>query len=85
MRTRVILNRIAIVWIPFSSGMCSLLKSAISGFKPLKRIQELQARLAHQVRLCPKLLGMLDGEFDAVHGNARLVSHLEFHWCGPSL
>jgi hypothetical protein len=65
--------------------MGSLLKPSISGFKPLKRIQELQAHLAQRLRLWPKLLGMLDGESDAVHGNARLVSHLKFHCRGPGL
>jgi len=64
----------------------SRLKPAIHGLKSLNLIQELQARLPHRFRLWSELLGMLDRESDAVHGNARLVSHLKFH-CrrGPGL
>jgi hypothetical protein len=59
------------------------LKPAINGFKSLKRIQELETCLAHRLRLCSELLGMLDGESDAVHGNTRLICHLEFRGRGP--
>jgi hypothetical protein len=51
------------------------LKPAIYGFKSLKRIQELTPHLAHRFRLWSELLGIPDDEFDAVHGNARLVRH----------
>jgi hypothetical protein len=61
------------------------LKLAIHRFESLKRIQELPAHLAHGFRLWSELLGMLDGESDAVDGDARLIGHLELHWRGPGV
>jgi hypothetical protein len=74
---------IVVLGIPYSCYLGSHLKPAIGCLKSLKRIQELQARFAHRLRSWPKLLGMLDGESDAVHGNTRLICHLEFHGSGP--
>jgi hypothetical protein len=31
------------------------------------------------------LLGVLDGEFDPIDGDSRLVGHFEFERCGPGL
>jgi hypothetical protein len=63
----------------------SYLDPAIDGFKPVKRVQELEADVSHLIRTRRELLGVLDGKPDAVDGNTRLVRHLELHWRGPGL
>jgi len=71
----------------YKSG--SYLEPAIDGFKPVKRVQELEADVSHLIRTRRELLSVLDGKPDAVDGDTRLVRHLELHWRGlvvrPSL
>src|SRR5262245_27442230 len=57
----------------------SRLKPPVNSFKSLKRIQELETSLAHWICRRPKLLGVLDGEFDPINSDATLVCHFEFH------
>jgi hypothetical protein len=67
----------------------SYLELAVHAFKPLKRVQELEADVAHLIDPHSELLGMSDGKPDAVDGDTRLVRHFELHWRGlvvrPSL
>ena len=56
---------------------------AIGYLKPLQRIQELDADVSHLIRPRRELLAVLDGESDAVDGNARLIRQFEFHWRRP--
>jgi hypothetical protein len=62
----------------------SYLEPAIDGFKPLERVQELEADVSHLIRTQGELLSVLDGKPDAVDSNVRLVRHFELHWRGPS-
>jgi hypothetical protein len=61
----------------------SYLELAIDGFKPLERVQELEAEVSHLIRTQRELLSVFNGKPDAVDSNARLVGHFELHWCGP--
>jgi hypothetical protein len=56
------------------------LEQAISGFEPLKGVQKLDPHISHLIRPRRELLGMPYGESDAIHGNTRLVCHLELDW-----
>jgi len=61
------------------------LESAIYGFKPLERVQELEADVSHLIGTRRELLNVLDGKPDALESNTRLVRHLELHWRGPGM
>jgi hypothetical protein len=76
----------AIRWpVSCSHGSGPRLEPAINSFKSLKRIEELEAGVAHLIRVRPEQLHMLDGEPDAINSDASLVRHLEFHRRGPPL
>jgi hypothetical protein len=63
----------------------AFLEPAINRFELLERIEQLQAGIPGLVCALSELFSVLDGEFDAVNNDPRLVGHFELDGRGPRI